>query len=43
MESKRLETPADKGQRSRKGPAILTKFLLRRHRYRDGDDDPNEQ
>jgi hypothetical protein len=36
MSEDSLETPADKGQRSHKGPAILTKLLIRRRRYVDG-------
>jgi hypothetical protein len=39
MSEETLETPAEKGQRSHKGPAILTKLLIRRHRYEDEDGD----
>ncbi len=32
-------TPAEKGQRSHKGPAWLTKWLIRRRRYDDNEDE----
>jgi len=38
--TERPTTPAEKGQRSHKGPAWLTKWLIRRHRYgNDKNDD----
>jgi hypothetical protein len=32
-------TPAETGQRSHKGPALLTKLLIRRNRYADDETD----
>ena len=36
--TERPQTPAEKGQRSHKGPALLTKLLIRRNRYEDDED-----
>ncbi|WP_281275347.1 hypothetical protein [Halorussus ruber] len=36
-------TPAETGQRSHQGPALLTKLLLRRNRYEDDADEENDQ
>jgi hypothetical protein len=40
--SKKEQTPAETGQRSHKGPALLTKLLIRRNRYQGDEDAENE-
>jgi hypothetical protein len=40
--TRRPQTPAEKGQRSHKGPALLTKLLIRRNRYQDDEDTEDE-